>query len=47
MIDHCFDNYDKIKERLAESYELLKSKAEMNGRLAAELYEKGSVTVEH
>ena len=47
MIDQCFDNYDKIKERLAESYELLKSKAEMNGRLAAELYEKGSVTVEH
>ena len=46
MMDHCFEDYDKIKAQLAESYEFLKSKAESNGRLAAELYEKGSVTVE-
>lgn len=44
-MDHCFDDYDAIKERLSESYVQLKEKAAMNGKLAAELYEKGSVTI--
>lgn len=47
MIDHCFEHYDEIKERLAASYGFLKGKAELNGRLAAQLYKEGSVTIEH
>lgn len=43
MLDYCFEHYDEIKEELTKSYEFLKSKAELNGKLAVELYEKGGV----
>ncbi len=45
MIDYCFENYDEIKIQLAKSYEVLKEKAAQNGKLAIELYEKGSVDI--
>lgn len=40
LIDECVENYDEIKQRLAERYEELKEKATDNGRIAVELYEK-------
>lgn len=42
-IDECHSNNDSIKEELKEEYLDLHKKAEMNGRLAVNLYEKGSV----
>lgn len=45
LIDECVKNYDFIKSDLKKNYEDLKKKAEINGRLAVELYEKGSVEI--
>lgn len=45
FIDKTVTDYDTIRHDLAENYERLKSKAELNGRLAIELYEKGSVEI--
>ncbi len=46
MIDRCVAEYGAIKDDLKENYERLREKALENGRLAIELYEKGSVSVE-
>lgn len=46
MIDRCVIEYDEIKDDLKDNYGRLRKKALENGRLAIELYEKGSVTVE-
>ena len=43
MIDDILENYTDAKEKLAESYEMLRERAAENGALAIELYEKGSV----
>ena len=43
ILDECVENYDKIKISLEESYTELNEKARLNGKLAIELYEKGSV----
>lgn len=43
ILDECVENYDKIKTSLEESYTELNEKARLNGKLAIELYEKGSV----
>lgn len=43
LIDRCVIEYDEIREDLAENYIRLREKALENGRLAIELYEKGSV----
>lgn len=42
-LDSLFENYDEIKDSLKVGYEFLKEKARKNGRLAVQLYEKGSV----
>ncbi len=42
MIDDCFGRYDEIKDKLGECSDRLKSLALENGRLAVELYERGS-----
>lgn len=46
MIDKCFAERSDINSRLYESYHDMKEKAMLNGRLAVELYEKGSVGLE-
>ncbi|MCC8169006.1 MAG: polysaccharide pyruvyl transferase CsaB, partial [Oscillospiraceae bacterium] len=46
MIDKCVIEYDEIKDDLADNYKILKEKAAENGKLAMELYEKGSVNLE-
>ena len=46
MIDKCIVEYDEIRDDLIDNYKLLKEKAIENGRLAIELYEKGSVELE-
>lgn len=46
MIDRCVIEYDEIKDDLKENYNSLREKALENGRLAIELYEKGSVELE-
>lgn len=43
LIDRCVIEYDEIREDLAENYIHLREKALENGRLAIEIYEKGSV----
>ena len=43
MIDDILENYTDAKEKLAESYEMLRERAAENGAIAIELYEKGSV----
>lgn len=44
-LDDCVLNYDEIKLELEESYETLGEKARLNGKLAIDLYEKGSVEI--
>ena len=46
LVDDLFGDYDAIKQRLSGSYNQLKKKAAENGRIAAELYEKGSAHLE-
>ena len=46
LIDRCVIEYDEIREDLAENYIKLREKSLENGRLAIELYEKGSVELE-
>ncbi len=41
-VDYLFTSKDEIKAALMRGYEELKAKAETNGRIAIELYEKGS-----
>jgi polysaccharide pyruvyl transferase WcaK-like protein len=41
-IDECHEHYDDIRKELAESYNRLREKAAENGKIAIELYEKGS-----
>lgn len=43
LLDECMENYGEIKKELETSFEELRSLAAENGRLAIELYEKGSV----
>ncbi len=43
LLDECMGNYADIKNELDKSYEKLRALAAENGRLAIELYEKGSV----
>ncbi len=43
VMDECVENYDEIKISLEKSYTELNEKARLNGKLAIELYEKGSV----
>ena len=45
ILDECVMHYDEIKRNLEESYKALSEKAQLNGRLAVELYEKGSVEI--
>ncbi|MCD8391191.1 MAG: polysaccharide pyruvyl transferase CsaB [Firmicutes bacterium] len=45
LIDECVKNYDSIKADLTKNYALLRKKSEINGKLAVELYEKGSVEI--
>lgn len=45
MIDKCIIEYDEIKDDLTDNYKTLREKAFENGRLAIELYEKGSVDI--
>ena len=42
LIDSCMDNYEEISKDLKNNYKELREKAELNARLAVELYEKGS-----
>lgn len=46
ILDECVENYDDIKKTLEENYKILNEKAQLNGKLAVELYEKGSVELE-
>ncbi len=46
MIDKCFAHRSEINSMLYESYHAMKEKAMQNGRMAIELYEKGSVGLE-
>lgn len=43
LIDKTIERYDEIRADLAKNYEELRKRAELNGKLAIELYEKGSV----
>ncbi|MCD8180774.1 MAG: polysaccharide pyruvyl transferase CsaB, partial [Firmicutes bacterium] len=45
MLDECVRDYDKIKSDLKDNYTVLKAQAQMNGKYAVELYEKGSVAL--
>lgn len=45
VLDECVENYGEIKESLEVSYKELSEKAQLNGKLAIELYEKGSVNL--
>ncbi len=42
-IDDCIKHYDKIRRDLKENYSRLREQAQLNGKYAIELYEKGSV----
>ncbi len=42
LADELFSDYENIKKRLCESYQTLKEKSIENGRIAVQLYEKGS-----
>lgn len=44
-LDDCVRNYDAIKQDLEDNYCALKGQAQLNGKYAIELYEKGSVEV--
>ena len=39
------DNYNAISEDLRNNYKDLREKAELNAKLAADLYEKGRVDI--
>ena len=43
MLDECVSNYSTIKNDLKKNYDHLKEQAQLNGKYAIELYEKGSV----
>ncbi len=45
LIDKCMDNYNAISEDLRNNYKDLREKAELNAKLAADLYEKGRVDI--
>lgn len=45
ILDECVANYDNIKSTLEENYKTLNEKAQLNGKLAIDLYEKGSVEI--
>ncbi len=45
MIDDCHTNYESLQKEINDRYSELRQMAETNGKLAAELYENGSVTV--
>ena len=45
ILDECMENYDEIKRVLEQSYRTLSEKALLNGKLAIDLYEKGSVEI--
>ncbi len=44
QLDDCVENYDAIKKDLKDNYSRLREQAQLNGKYAIELYEKGSVT---
>ena len=44
-VDETLANYDSIKQDLKKNYGILKEKAQLNGKYAIELYEKGSVEI--
>lgn len=46
LIDKCMDNYEEISEDLRNNYKELRVQAELNAKLAVQLYEKGSVRTE-
>ena len=46
FIDNCINNYDEIQEQLRQCCDELYKKAIENGKIAVELYEKGSVSFE-
>lgn len=46
LIDECMNNYKEISKDLRNNYKELREKAELNAKLAMELYEKGSVEAE-
>lgn len=46
VLDETVANYDEIKASLVESYKQLRERAQLNGKLAVDLYEKGSVSLE-
>lgn len=46
ILDECVLHYDQIKRTLEENYKTLNEKAQLNGKLAVELYEEGSVNIE-
>lgn len=45
-VDDCIKNYDTIKKDLSDNYLRLKEQAQLNGKYAIELYEKGSVELD-
>ena len=45
LIDRTVSEYDKIRSDITDNYKKLQEKAELNGKLAIELYEKGSVEI--
>jgi len=44
-IDECMENYESIKAELSEICEIYKQKADLNGKIAIDIYEKGSADV--
>lgn len=46
LVDDLFSNYDEIKHQLYDGYNKLKKMAEENGRIAVQLYEKGSANLD-
>lgn len=44
-IDLCIENYDKIKTDLYEVCKEYKQKADLNGKIAIDIYEKGSADI--
>lgn len=45
VLDECVSNYDAVKQELESNYSKLKEQAQLNGKYAIELYEKGSVAM--
>lgn len=44
-IDECMQNYENIKLELSEVCEVYKQKADLNGKIAIDIYEKGSADI--